>query len=387
MSRMVSVARWIAALIGVLATFVLSASTAPTLALTESETTQVRTWLARQQGLRVLAIGESAHDTASTQIARNQLILDLAERDQIGTVLIESGFAESRKIGPYVSGKGWADQDLQPGLTNGFGLFAPNLSLLESLRRINASRPDEKKIRLLGIDLGAGGPWGAAPGIGPVDCALEGVDPATRSALRETFVRLTEPGLRGESFSRSVVTDYQSTARELGRRVRRDAPIEVKLCVRIVEQGGRLLETLPPGMPGPAWPSTAWQSIEARDRAMAENVRELLPRAGGKLTVLVTHASHAAASEMIGPRWSRLDQAPKSTGFFLRRWLGERYRSVLILADQKDTDCLSKTATSVIVELPEGPCSITVNGNDIQTLNLAAATDLAILPRALPREM
>lgn len=348
--------------------------------LGSDEVNQVNAWLAAQQDIGILAIGESAHDSPATQKARNQLILDLARRDLIGLIILESGFAESRTIDAYVGGRELRNLSLDSGLTNGFGLFPPNIQLIEAVRQVNADRADAGRIRLLGMDLSGGGPWGAAPGMAPIECALEASDPRRREELRQRFQHLTGPGLRGEPVTPANIAGYDEAIRELRRSLPVTLPGDIDLCAAIATQGVQLLATLPHGTPGSGIPASAWQSIETRDRLMADNVEALLPLANGKLVIIVTHVSHSAVSAMDGPRWQRLEKAPESMGMVLRKRFGGRYRSVLVLADQKEQGCFRKDNASVVTRLPDHPCPVTINGDDTQLLTLSSATDLVVLP-------
>lgn len=348
--------------------------------LGSDEVNQVNAWLAAQQDIGILAIGESAHDSPATQKARNQLILDLVRRDLIGLIILESGFVESRTIDSYVRGKELRDLRLASGLTNGFDLFPPNLELIEAVRQVNADRADAGRIRLFGMDLSGGGPWGAAPGMAPIECALEASDPRRREELRQRFQHLIGPGLQGQPVTPAIIAGYDDAVRDLRRSLSVSVPREIDLCATIATHGVQLLTTLPHGMPGSGIPASAWRSIETRDRLMADNVEALLPLANGKLVIIVTHVSHSAISAMEGPRWQHLDKAPESMGMVLRKRFGGRYRSVLVLAEQKEQGCFRKNDASVIMRLPDYPCPVTINGDDTQLLTLSSATDLVVLP-------
>lgn len=347
--------------------------------LPNKDIAEIRAWIDARSDMQVLALGESAHDSPVTQRIRNQLILDLAKRDRIGLIILESGFAESRLIYAYTSGQGLGGRNVQGGLTNGFGLFAPNLELIEVIRSINVQRPDTGRIGVLGMDLSAGGPWGASPGMAPVECVLGASNLRKRGPLRERFQRLTGPGLRGEPVSPAIIARYRAAFSDLKRSLPRSYAQEIGMCLRIVEYGAQLLVALPRGTPGTGLPADAWRSIEVRDRAMAEMVEALVPFARGKLVVVVTHLTHAAASEMVGPRWMNLEKAPQSMGTWLQQAMGSGYGTALILADQAAQGCGAIMAGVVVRKLPDRPCAVTVNGDDSQLLTLSSAADIVIM--------
>jgi erythromycin esterase-like protein len=330
----------------------------------------------------ILALGESAHDDPVSLGWRNAVALELVRRDAVRLVLFESGFAEARMLDDYVLGRGsLTPATIGQGFTNGLGLFAETRALVEALRQVNAARPADAKVRVAGVDLSTGGPWGSAPGIAPVDCALEALPERDRGGLRAAFEKAVRPGLEGAAVTAAHIADYGALIARLTAQMPRSAGGDQRQCLRVVAQGMAMLETLPPGFPGAALPADAWRNIEARDRAMAENALALGGRAQGKPLLLLAHLSHVAKTPMRGPRWARLTQSPRSTGYFLHARLGGGYRAMLEVRPPDPQGCPavgrrgSPGALLVAADLPAGDCAVTVNGSDSQLLDLSRSVD------------
>src|SRR5262245_17780452 len=67
-----------------------------------------------------------------------------------------------------------------------------------------------------------------------------------------------------------------------------------------------------------------WQAAEARDRAMADNVRWALAQEGPAGRVLVfAHNAHVKHAPTEGGIWKAFARAPQAMGMFLRSALGE----------------------------------------------------------------
>lgn len=331
----------------------------------------------------VIALGESAHDDPASLAWRNAVTLELVRRDAVRLILFESGFAEARMLDDYVQGRGsLTPATVGQGFTNGLGLFAETRALIEALRKVNAARPASARVRIAGVDLSAGGPWGSAPGMAPVECALKALPDRDRAALRAEFEKVVTPGLEGAPVTAGHIAGHRALTARLEARMPRFAGVDQRQCMRIVEQGIAMLETLPPGFPGPAFPPETWRTIEARDRAMAENALALAVRAQGKPVLLLAHLSHVARTPMQGPRWAGLAQFPRSMGFFLNARLGARYRAMLEVAPPDPATCSviggenDQERWLLAADAPEGDCVVAINGSDRQRLDLKRSADV-----------
>lgn len=327
----------------------------------------------------VIGLGESAHDDPLSLAWRNKLILALVRQDKVRLVLLESGYAESRLLDAYVRGNGpLTAETLGQGFSNGLGMFAENRALIEAIRAINLSRPLQARIGVAGIDLSAGGPWGSAPGMSPVDCTLEAVPAGARTALRDAFVESVKPGLEGATVTPQEVKAYGRLMTLLKAAVPRSAGFEQRLCLRIASQGAELLATLPSGPPGPDLPADAWRTIEARDQAMADNVLQLTSRSQGRPVLLLSHLSHIAKTPMRGPRWSRLARPPRSMGHFLAARLGRGYRAMIEAPQPSPDACPASTGAPLLTaaSAPDRTCTFTINRSDSQVIDLKRSSDL-----------
>lgn len=326
----------------------------------------------------VIGLGESAHDDPASLAWRNELVLALVGQGAARLILMETGFAEGRLLDAFVQGKGpLTSETLSRGFTNGLGMFTENRELIEALRTINLSRPAQDRVHVAGIDLSGGGPCDAAPGMPPVDCALEAVTAAARTGLRSAFEKALKPGLEGATVTPAQVRAYGSLVTRLEAAVPGSAGFEQQLCLRIVGQGAKLLTTLPPASAGAGLPRSAWRNIEVRDRSMAENVLLMARRSPGRPVLLLSHLSHVAKTPMQGPRWSRLARSPRSMGYFLAARLGAGYRAMIEVTSTDPSTCSALSGAQLFesAKAPEKTCPVTINGSDTQVIDLRRSAD------------
>lgn len=248
----------------------------------------------------MIAVGEASHGDEAMLAARNRLIRELAEQGRISTVALETGYAEALLLDRYVQGgPGTASEIAAKGFTSGFGNPEGNIALLEDLRAINARKPDNRKIGILGIDMSLGGPLGSAPIMTPVECALKGVhDAALRESLRASFSKAVIPGL-----TKAIVPDgpkavFRELSRKLAASVEPEAPESVRECAVNVAESARVLDALPATPGDRGIPVDAWRSLSRRDKAMADNALAALKDARGGNILLFAHTSHVLNAPM-----------------------------------------------------------------------------------------
>ncbi|HUN83587.1 MAG TPA: erythromycin esterase family protein [Terracidiphilus sp.] len=141
----------------------------------------------------IIAVGEASHGGEAMLAARNHLIHELAEQGHISMVALETGYAEALLLDRYVRGdSGIASEVAAKGFTSGFGNLSGNVALLEDLRAIDARKPANKQIGIVGIDMSLGGPFGSAPTMAAVNCALDG-------SVTQLCERVCEPISRKQS--------------------------------------------------------------------------------------------------------------------------------------------------------------------------------------------
>lgn len=349
----------------------------------------------------IIAVGEASHGGEAMLSARNHLIHELAEQGRISMVALETGYAEALLLDRYVrGGPGTASEVAAKGFTSGFGNLAGNVTLLEDLRAVNAHKPADKRIGIVGIDLSLGGPFGSAPTMAPVVCALDGVqDVALRESLRANFSKAVIPGLTHPEVSDEAKAAFHELSGKLSASIRKDAPEYVRECAVSVAESAAVLDALPtlPGDHG--IPADAWRSMNQRDAAMAANVLHVLSHAQGESVLLFAHTSHILNAPMRGGRLSGQQQPPQSMGSVLHRSLGSRY---LAIAQIEPVVPSPAGATPDLFALLHPACSepcmigasgiqvhevrVGINGNDEELIDPAtAASFYLILPESIKR--
>lgn len=342
----------------------------------------------------IIAVGEASHGGEPMLLARNRLIHELAEDGRISWVALETGYAEARSLDRFVrGGPGTSSEVAAKGFTWGFGNLAGNVALLDELRAINAGRPGDKQIGIVGIDLSLGGPFGSAPMMTPVECALDGVhDAAVRESLRASFSKAVIPGLTHAEVSEEVKTTFRKLSEQLASSIDRNAPEYVHHCATIVTQSAADFDALPtlPGDHG--IPADAWRCISKRDEAMAMNALTALVHAKGKSILLFAHTSHVLNAPMLGGRFSSQQQPPQSMGEILHRSLGSRY---IAIAEIEPVTPAPTSAPPDLLQLlhPTGdkPCMMSpgglplhqvrigINGDDQELIDPTTATSFYLM--------
>ncbi len=288
---------------------------------------------------RVVALGEPAHGAHEPLSFRNRLFQYLVEEQGFTAVAIESGLAESRRVQDVVEGgPGDVRQIVRDNLSYNFGALEENVELVEWIRAYNANVAHRRKIRFYGIDVSIGGPRGNTPLAAPFEAALAylaRVDPVSaqreRAALDPFIARL--PGADSLSPTEHerlrAAIDHLVSVLDRHRRPFIASTSETDYAwarqnAVVARQAEDAFRVALPGPPaGPILPGD-WRAAEARDRAMAENVRWCLTQEGPHGRVLVfAHNAHAKKVETEGGIWNAFARAPKSMGMYLRSALGD----------------------------------------------------------------
>lgn len=347
----------------------------------------------------IIAIGEASHGDERMLRERNRVIMELAAAHRISWVALETGFAEARLLDRFVrGGPGEPDEVAKRGFTSGFGHFSANVALLEELRVHNLGLPAAERIGIVGIDLSLGGPFGSAPTMAPVECALEGIPAASeRERLRAAFAAAVQPGLGIEPVSDEQKAAFRRLGEELATLTAGAASPETRQCTSIVQQSAFVFDAMPGQVTPGRIPRDAWVSVSRRDAAMAANAAEVFAGSRGKSIVLFAHSSHVMAASMRGGRWSTQAEPPTSMGQLLRQRFGDQY---VVLAQVERTKheggsvpdlfdawsiacreaCLVPAARGPTAST--GPFRVGINGDDEQVIEpSSAATFLIILPR------
>lgn len=280
----------------------------------------------------IIAVGEASHGGEPMLLARNRLIGELSDQGRISWVALETGYAEALLLDRFVrGGRGIPSEVAVKGFTHGFGNFAGNVALLEELRAFDLHKPVDRQVGVVGVDLSLGGPFGSAPSMAPIECALTGVpDPALRHSLHERFAKAVIPGLTKTSVSKQERALVHALSEQLASSVAPEAPQFVRRCAIIVTQSAAALDMLPvPDSPQGSVPSDVWRMVNLRDVAMAKNALAALANASGGSVLLFAHTSHILNQPMLGGRFSGQSQPPQSMGETLKRSLGSRYLTIV----------------------------------------------------------
>ena len=294
---------------------------------------------------RVVALGESTHGAHEPLAFRNRLFRFLVERIGFTAIALESGLPESGAIAGFVAGgrdappASEAARIARRSFTWGFGNFAENVELMRWMRAYNDDPRHVRKLRFYGIDLSLGGPQGSTPTPAAIEAALRylaRVDSAASSRLRTRFAPLMRhlPGgptstiSMAEHDSLTAAIDALVERLEAGRTAYAAATSieEHAWALRAAvaaQQGDRVHRVQAPPSPGGGISPGAWRELDARDSAMADNVRWALEREGrGGRMLVFAHDMHVKNAPTVGGPW-KLERPPTVMGQRLRPALGD----------------------------------------------------------------
>lgn len=292
---------------------------------------------------RVVALGEPAHGAEEPLAFRNRLFRYLVEHHGFTAIAIESSLPDSWRVDAYINGApGDAQEVARNHIGYGFGELRASVELLEWMRAYNADPGHRRKLHFYGIDLALGGAGGSTPRpvafLDPLTL-LARVDSAAAIRLRTAvapLLRLTDDSTL--SASPAQLDTFTLATDELLRRLERARPLLVAEAPNDYEWGYRTAvgahqaiwvhRVLPKGS-GDGVPPGAWEAIETRDAAMADNVQWAVSREGLHGRVLVfAHNGHVMNAVNRGSIWNALARPPKMMGVHLRSMFG---RDVVII--------------------------------------------------------
>lgn len=294
---------------------------------------------------RVVALGEANHGVEEALALRNEVFRQLVETRSFTAIAIETGYAESLRLGDYIAGgPGEAAEIARASFTSGFGNFQANADLIAWMRAYNRTARPEQRLRLFGIDLSLGGPTGSWSTMAPVECALRGLQPAApgeaerlRLAFSSGVGRLVAAQ---RDFSAADHAAYDAFARDLEEATRRAGDTAAARCATIARQAGEVHRVAPLPAPGGV-PPDAWRTLEARGRAMADNALWALEQLGpGERLLVFAHNAHVMNADRRGGHLSGLARPPRSMGQRLRDVLGA---SLVIVAEAAPGAALDQT--------------------------------------------
>jgi erythromycin esterase len=279
-------------------------------------------------GVRVVGLGEATHGTREFFQFKHRMLEFLVEELGFTHFAMEIGFAETLRIDEYVlHGTGDAEQALA-GTKYTVWMTEEVLSLIEWLRSHNAALPLERRVRFVGVDMQA--PTAAAERVldyigrvapeylgtatetlAPIRTQPFGGSPATSGrspeekaeAQRRLYSLVGYLSVREASFIRaSSERDYRNALQAA--RTLQQYDRDASLTFRDQHERG----------------------FELRDRAMADNVTQLLQDAGPDARVaLWAHNMHLDTQFQI---WGAAQM-----GHFLKRTFGDEYYGLALTFD------------------------------------------------------
>ncbi len=294
-------------------------------------------------GVPLVLVGEPQHGAHEPLAMRNRIIRRLVSHGQLTAVALESGLTESEAVARYVTGGPNAlNADSVSAaaryLTWGFARFAENVELLRWLRAWNDDPAHARKVRFYGFDLSLGGPALISPKPIPIEEALawlEDRDASSARRLREEFAPfLPLLPTNTAALDKSARATLGRTIDSLVATVRRtpaapsaDGEQRKVWALRkaIAAQQAHAMMLVVSSHDEKGMPPNAWRAINARDSAMAENVRWVMEREGANGRVLAfAHDDHVKRVASQGGDFEALEQQPRMMGTYLDRSLGSR---------------------------------------------------------------
>lgn len=285
---------------------------------------------------RVVGVGESIHGIKEFLGLRQRVAQFLIEEMGFSAVALESGLPESKPVYDYVLGGPLPPRLWEDGITWTMGSFEGTRALIEWMRAWNLNPASQRKIRFYGMDVvGGNGSW--VPAANQVFAYLERVEPEYAGPARASLLPLLE------KFARPAFTEANNAYAALPAAERHAiAAYSAELADRLAslrlqylekssredyDWAWRIAENLRYGNAmlthyearngvNPVW--------NARDLAMAENVRWIREREGAQGGVAVlAHNAHVQRAKSVQVAANQAVQ-----GMFLESFLGADYKSI-----------------------------------------------------------
>lgn len=126
--------------------------------------------------VQIVAVSEAAHNVKEF-ISTNAAIVEyLIKNKGFNTVVVESGFPESRVVHDYILGKQTEKKDWVGNLNKMYGWWTEFTDMIEWMRIYSQNVSSDKKIKFYGIDI-TGSYTDLRPTFKQITDCLEGVDP------------------------------------------------------------------------------------------------------------------------------------------------------------------------------------------------------------------
>ncbi len=292
----------------------------------------------------MIGISEGEHGMNESMDFRNSYIKYLVRTNQVQVLAFESGLLESRLVDNYIQGK---DLHIDTVLTNGFsytfGQFEQSRELIEWLRKTNATRSSEKRVRFYGFDMAgsAPNPYLEKASYSLQECLnyLKEVDPKLfneYTAEANQFIpylrAVDNPENKGVSFV-DMSEDKRATYLEFLENLR--GTIEKNKQKYILKLGEELYQW---GLQTAVCSKQNFTFLigyhqpkadhSSRERFMVENIKWIRKKEGNKKIALFAHLSHLAKDI------SRIDENGNNTqpetmfGEHMQAEFGTKYKVV-----------------------------------------------------------
>ena len=282
---------------------------------------------------RVVGVGESIHGITEFLGLRQRVSQFLIQEMGFTAVALESSLPESRIVYDYVNGGPAPARLWEDGITWTMGTFDGTRALIEWMRAWNLDPAHKRKIHFYGMDVvGGNGSW--KPALDQVLAYLERVEPEYAAIIRPRLQPLVEKMSRpafteaNDAYAALPLAERQALAASVAELADRIESLRLSYLEKSTREeydwARQVAENLRYGNAmlthyearngvNPVW--------NARDLAMAENVRWIREREGG--VVVLAHNAHVQRAKSVQVAANQAVQ-----GMFLASMLGGDYRNI-----------------------------------------------------------
>jgi erythromycin esterase len=297
-------------------------------------------------GADVIGFGENGHGSEEPLAYRNRLIRHLVEYEGFTAVALESGLANTRRVGDWVAGgAGDPAQLVRDNLSWGFGALQANLDMVRWLRAYNLAHPS-RPVRLYGADAAVRLVLRTSPSleaevslddtIDYLDHTLTVESADVRRRLATYRGRFTSTAYAGFSPAErrgldAALSDAESLIREnKARMIAASSDDAYAWAAREATDARSLPALLGARTLDPTQLDKLRTAIEVRDRVMAQDLLWVLAREGprGRVLMFAAHG-HVAGAPMVGSVMRLFKDQPATMGTLVKARLGDRYRVIL----------------------------------------------------------
>ncbi|MEO8448404.1 MAG: erythromycin esterase family protein [Gemmatimonadota bacterium] len=287
---------------------------------------------------RVGAVGESIHGVREFLGLRHRMVELLVEKIGFTAVAIESGLPDSTIVYDYVLGADSTAGMWNLGFTWTMASFGDMRELVDWMRAYNRDPAHLRKLHFYGVDVAGGnGSW--VPAAEYVLAYLDRVEPQYAKVVRARLLPLLEKFAKdgftqtNESFSALTLEERNAVAAYVNELADRLELLRVPyLAVSSKEdydwahrigQSLRYSSAMVTNCEARNRVNPVWN---ARDLAMAENVRWIREREGrGRGVIVLAHNAHIQTTKSVA---AVVAANSTSLGMFLHSMIGGDYRSI-----------------------------------------------------------